>query len=345
MNKSPTFRYVELKVGVFIAVTVVLLGVGLFLLGRAHNWFIETLRLEATLTDLPPDSVPGIAPGAEVKIFGAVAGLVTDVAFEAVAGARISYRLHIHLQVRGDFIPLVRTDSEALVKRTLGLGGGAFVQITAGSGARVKDGAQLPCRIAPDMATLVENILEGLRSEEGHLQGMLRNARLAMGNLVEITDRLLHGDGVFRKLIKDDKTSSQFDRALAKINSGLDQIAQVLDSTGQRLSQTQGALQDLQTLAANTNQTVSGELPNIRDFVKQTRQTVKRVDATLLEVREIVAVLRSQSDQVPGLLLQTQELLRQTTRTIESLQETWLLRDYVAPDEALRLSPADLTEP
>jgi ABC-type transporter Mla subunit MlaD len=167
------------------------------------------------------------------------------------------------------------------------------------------------------MATLVENILEGLRSEEGHLQGMLRNARLAMGNLVEITDRLLHGDGVFRKLIKDDKTSSQFDRALAKINSGLDQIAQVLDSTGQRLSQTQGALQDLQTLAANTNQTV----------------------------REIVAVLRSQSDQVPGLLLQTQELLRQTTRTIESLQETWLLRDYVAPDEALRLSPADLTEP
>lgn len=345
MSKSTAFRYVEIKVGAFIAVTLVLLSIGLLLLGRAHNWFIETLNLEAALNDLPPDITIGLEPGAEVKIFGAVAGLVTDVSFHKPNEAQQGYRLHIRMRVRGDFIPLVRSDSEALIKRTLGLGGGAFVLITAGNGSPVKDGAQLPVRIMPSVPTLVENILDGFRNEQGHLQGTLRNARQATVNLVEITDRLLDGDGVFRKLIKDDKTSSQFDRALTKINSGLDKIAQVLDSTAQRLGQTEGALQELQTLAANANQTVSGELPNIRDFVTQTRQTVKRIDATLGEVREIVAVLRSQSDQVPALLLQTQELLRQTTRTLEGIQQTWLLRDYVEPDESLRLSPADLTEP
>ncbi|MCP5421033.1 MAG: hypothetical protein H6970_06555 [Gammaproteobacteria bacterium] len=345
MNNSPTFRYVELKVGVFIAITLVLLGLGLFLLGRAHNWFVNTLRLEATLADLPPDSVLGIAPGAEVKIFGAVAGLVTDVAFESATGEHRGYRLHIHMQVRGDFIPLVRADSEALVKRTLSLGGGAFVQITAGRGAPIKNGARLPCRIAPDVVTLVENILEGLRSEEGNLQVTLRNTRLATANLVEITDRLLTGDGVFRKLIKDDKTSSQFEQALTRMNGNLGTIAQLLDSAGQRLNQTQGALQNLQTLTATANKTVNKELPNIRDFIAHSRKAVKRIDATLDEVRKIVVLLRSQSDQVPALLLQTQELLRQTTRTLESLQQTWLLRDHVAPEDSLRLNPADLTEP
>ncbi|MEZ5583990.1 MAG: MlaD family protein [Candidatus Competibacteraceae bacterium] len=349
--KNP-FRHVDLKVGAFLAVTIVLVGVGLFLLSRAHNWFVETLLLEATLFDLPPDSTLGLSPGADVQIFGNTAGTVTEVSFKAdeTKPDSISYQLHIRMQVRGEFIALVRSDSEAVIKKTLSLGGSTFVQIIAGSGTPLTnddptDVPRLPCRIAPDMTALVQEILQGFREEDGHLQGALRNTRTVMRNIIAITERLLEGEGVFGRLIKDEQTTSRFDRALVNMGDSLDKVAQVLDSVGQRLTQTQDILQEVQGLVAGAHRDIRDELPNVRRFIAQMQRTTEQVNATLNEIKAITKALRRQTDKVPGLLLQTQELLRQTTKTLEGIQQTWLLRDYIEPDELNRLSPADLTDP
>ena len=363
------FRYVTPQVGAFLLITLLLGGVGIFLAGRVQGWFEEQLHLETLLTELPPDSTLGLSVGAEVQIFGNIVGSVQQVSFQE---SDVGYNLHVQMIVQGGFIRLVRDDSRALVKKKFGFAGSTYIQITAGHGNPLKDGAPLLGEIVPDILATLEATLDDYRGEDSRVQKVLENvqtitANLAQGrgavghllagegsgknlgtvlsDVAQLTTGLRQGEGVAGMLLSDAKTAQKFQQTLDTTNESLDSIKRMLATAEQGLIKVEAALNDLQKLSTSTRKTLQGELKDIQGLVAQLRGTFKHVDTALGEVSSLTSTVLKEVEGLPLLLLQTQELMRQTTRLIEGLQKTWLLRGHVEPDQIIRLSPSDVTTP
>ncbi len=370
MADQNRFRYVTPQVGTFLLITLLLGGVGVFLAGRVQGWFEEQLHLETLLAELPPDSTLGLSVGAEVQIFGNIVGSVQQVSFQE---NDVGYNLQVKMVVRGkEFIDLVRDDSRVLVKKKFGFAGSAYIQITAGHSSLVKNGTELPGEIVPDILALLEETLNDFRGEDSRVQKVLENvqtvtANLAQGrgvvghlltgegsgkdletvlnNVAQLTTGLRQGEGVAGMLLSDAKTAKQFQQTLNTTNESLDSIKRLLATAEQGLVKVEAALSDLQKLSASTRKTLQGELKDIQGLVVQLRGTFKHVDTALGEVSSLTSTVLKEVEGLPLLLLQTQELMRQTTRLIEGLQKTWLLRGHVESDEIIRLSPSDVISP
>ena len=144
------------------------------------------------------------------------------------------------------------------------------------------------------------------------------SAQKTLANFQTLTSNLVSGKGAVGRLLSDSQTGDQLATSMVNIKESLENINKML--------------------ARAQNADVNG-------FVDQLRQTLSGVDTTLKEVTATTAALRQQAKDLPGLVAQTQEMMRQTTRMIEGVQKTWLLRDYVAPERSARLSPSDVTAP
>jgi ABC-type transporter Mla subunit MlaD len=120
------------------------------------------------------------------------------------------------------------------------------------------------------------------------------------------------------KLLSDPKAADELAGSVANINGSLENINKLL-------ARAQGA--------------------DIGGFLDQLGKTLAQVDAALREVTLTTAALRQQARDLPALVTQTQEMMRQTTRMIEGVQKTWLLRDYVPAEAGSRLSPVDIAAP
>ena len=369
MAEGGRFRYVTPQVGTFVLITLLLGGIGVFLAGRVQGWFEDRLYLQTILWGLSPESTLGLSAGAEVQIFGTIVGAVQDVSFRE---SDTGYDLHVNMVVRGDFIRLVRSDSRALVKKKFGLAGSSYIQITAGKGSPVKDHTALPGRISPDITVLIEQTLKDLRNENSPVQTALRNLQTVTANLLEgrgvigqllsdegsgkdlatvlndisqLTTSLRQGEGVAGRLLSDAETARQFDQSLQTVNNSLSSVNRMLVRAEQGLSKVEASLVNLQKLSASTNKTLQNELKDVHGLVAQIRKTFKQVDAALGQVNSMTSTMLKEVENLPLLLVQTQELMRQTTRLIEGLQKTWLLRSHVESDEIIRLSPTDLSPP
>ena len=112
-------------VGGFVAVGIVLFGVGLFLIGDRRLMFVDRYEL---FTEF--GKVTGVQVGTGVRVAGLPAGEVTDVIIPPGPAGRFRVRMRI----RQDLQALVRKDSVAAIQ-TDGIVGNAFIQIGAGTEA------------------------------------------------------------------------------------------------------------------------------------------------------------------------------------------------------------------
>src|SRR5205085_5141585 len=134
--------------GAFVVIGLLLFSVALFMIGERRMLFEHRFTVYTEFARLGE-----LETGATVRVAGAEAGEVTDIALPRTPSGKFKVRM----EVREALHPIIRTDSIA-VPQTQGLVGGSFVNINAGTdqAPRVTDGGTIPGREPFEIGDLLQ---------------------------------------------------------------------------------------------------------------------------------------------------------------------------------------------
>jgi len=174
--------------------------------------------------------------------------------------------------------------------------------------AGIAEGRGVAGKLLADEATAADltATLASVRATVAHLER-------TSATLATVGRDLAEGKGLAGKLLHDETTAGEVAEVVTRVNQSLAQLNEIMKAVG-------------------------GEVEAAGGVVAQMRESLTLVDGALREITGTVAALRQQTADLPGVMLQTQEMMRQTTRTLEGLQRTWLLRGQVTNDSVPRLS-------
>ncbi|MBP7275056.1 MAG: MCE family protein [Kiritimatiellae bacterium] len=309
------FRNVNLLAGIFVLAALVLLGAGILVAGRSQKWFQPSVRIQVRF---PSEGTFGIEQGAKVVVLGARAGEVERIAVDE------SETMRGVLKLDADYARFIRSDTRALVKKTLGVAGDSFIDILVGTGAPVDfEASETPPEIPIDKDTellelaqsaidqIREAVLPGLKELEltlAEYRGMAADLRSAQGPLITATDQL-------KSLL------AEIQKTVEGLNRG--------EGTAGLALKDPAAYQQVLAL------------------MNQLNTIAERVAAISADVQAATARLPAMAEQVegevrelPGTVLQTQGALREAERTLQGVQRHWLLRRYVEEAAPLEAAPA-----
>jgi len=205
----------ELKVGVFVFVGMVMLGIIIAMLGAKQDLFSAQYPLYAEFED-----VAGLKLGAAVRLSGLDVGLVDSIEFPEKPTDR---KLKVKLMVRTSVRQKIRADSRASIT-TQGVLGDKYVAISLGSeGAALESGALIASEPPTNYAGIVETAgrtIEHIESISQKIDAMinpgtgadtkkgLQEATVAVGDILH---EVQSGDGLLHKLIYDKESAKLLD--------------------------------------------------------------------------------------------------------------------------------------
>ena len=323
MNKPFKFRYVNELTGAFVIAIVTLLVVGVLLAGRAQHWFETVYELRI---DFPQEGTFGLQKGAEIDILGTVVGTVDRI--EVLENDR----LQAVLNIRGDFIRFIHTDSEAVIKRKFGVAGDAFIDISVGQGQPIDmtHSPTLTCRKDTELLEIVQQVIEqiqqatlpaieelqntlkeyrllavDMRNPEGTLQQTLASTHATVTQVNTLIAGLERGEGTAGMLLKDPTIAHDVQQILGQVDKAMTQL-------NDAFHQVQGIL----------------------DNVKQGTDIVP----------EVADTVRDELRDIPGMVLQARATLHESEKLLEGLQDHWLLRSAMQADHPLEALPVDAVQ-
>lgn len=239
------FRYVNQIVGTFVILIVAALLVGVFLAGRAQEWFVTVHRYNLVF---PPEGSLGLQENSQVVILGTVVGSVEKIFIDPEGG--ITGRI----AVRGDFYRFIRDDSKATVKKKFVVAGDPFIEITRGQGSLLEPESSLVCEKDTEITEYLEIALENFQEA---LLPVVEKAELLLSNLNVVIGGLAVGEGAVGAVLRDPELAEQ-------------------------LRQIVGRLEEMSADAARTvatfpsmAETAAGEIEDIPGLVLQSRETLR----------------------------------------------------------------------
>jgi len=218
-------RRTEFRVGLFVAVALLIGGTLAVVIGNQQNLFKRKIDLQTYF-----DQVDGLRPGSPVRMAGVEVGLVHRVDLGDDG------RILVTFNVIADAAALVRNDSVASIGNK-GLLGDKLLDISVGTGEAVAPGATLlsetPIGLgeyltrAGDIITEVEAVAENVRRATEPLaeEQFANDLRETTHNLALITRMAANEDGALAHLLTDEENAGRIDRSLAHIETATAQFA------------------------------------------------------------------------------------------------------------------------
>lgn len=209
----------EIKVGVFVLVGLIILGVLVFVIGDQRNIFARKVEYTTMFGD-----VQGLAPGAPVRMDGINVGSVTSVSHsENLEDPRSHVDIWI---VRSEALRL-RSDARAHVVNK-GLLGDKMLEITTGSSnlPPLGLGGQIQGEDPTDFSNLVGqagSIAERTNSVLGNLEKVSasmadeevqKDLRTSVHSMTIILKAVAEGDGYANRLLSDPAEAERLSRAV-----------------------------------------------------------------------------------------------------------------------------------
>ena len=344
------FRYTNEAVGLFVLITLLLFFSGLIYSGRVREWFNpgETLRVL-----LPDDGLSGLTIGSTVEILGTKAGEVRDIVINP------SEKMHANVRIDREMAVFVRSDSKATIRRTFGIAGDAYLEITRGVGqpldwefaviSAVSDRKptdtvgelidEMRAKVLPVIDDAQKAIQVFLAVAE-ELQDPNKGVQQLLANMNSITDRIERGEGTIGRLLTEDKLIRELESLIARLNTETGRLGPVLDDL-------EATMQNVAAFSTQFN-AQSGDIPEIARSLKETlasaEAVMKDLSQTTPQLPKIVKNVGDTTDTVPILVLQVQQVMIELERLIKQLQTSWLLGGGSSEDSqtAGRLSPLEV---
>jgi phospholipid/cholesterol/gamma-HCH transport system substrate-binding protein len=302
-------------VGIFVALGIVILLVGIFTLGGQHKSFVRAIDVNAIF-----DDVAGLQTGNNIFFSGVKIGTVKKVQFHGNSQVRV--QLHIEKKAQ----EFIRQDAKAKIG-TDGLIGNKIIVIYGGTTAAepIQGGETL--------------IVEKALSTEDMLATLQKNSE----NLISITTdfkvvskRLAEGQGTVGALLQDETLYKNLEATMANL--------QIAARNSQKLTGGIAEFTDkLETPGTLANGLVNDTtiMSNLKHAVAQLNQAAEGASAFTTNLQKSSNQLNS-TDNALGMLLNDQQVgeefksviqnLNTSTRkldeNLEALQHNFLLRGY-----------------
>jgi phospholipid/cholesterol/gamma-HCH transport system substrate-binding protein len=194
----------EIKAGIFVLVSLVLVGALILIMGRERQIFAKQSKFYAFFKD-----VKGLSAGAPVRMGGIPVGRVDKVGF---SDNPQDPQVRVTILVNEDYLDRIRRDSMVLID-TQGLLGDRFVSLTSGIDLnRVPAGSQLPSQEISDLQQVmhraqsaVDNTSQITKRINQALEGLspetFRNIASASQSIAEVFKAIKSEEGFFHRLI------------------------------------------------------------------------------------------------------------------------------------------------
>ncbi len=301
MAKKFKFRYVNEIVGGFVLLVFLLLLAGVLVAGHAQHWFEAMYEINLRF---PAEGSLDLQKGAEVMLLGAKVGSVQDI----LVGA--DGNLTGVMRVRGPFAKrFLRADSIALVKKKMVVAGDAYIELSRGTGAELpRTGGEIWCMKDTEIMQMLEEALEAIRQEATN------TLTLVNGAIAEYTE-LAAG-------LNDPKGNLQ--QLLANVNGLLEDVRHGQGVPAKILNDPAMA-QDVPKIVAQ-----------VQDLMVKVNALVAELQAEVAKLPPMVDTVAGEVDNLPVVVGDAQTLMRETTALLDGLQKHWLLRKYMASDDALK---------
>jgi len=315
MEKRFKFRYVNEITGLFVLVVLALLVAGVVMSERSQHWFARKFAFEVLL---PAQGSFGLKSGNQVYILGIDVGAVDHIHVEE------NGQMRARIRIQSDFERFVRQDSVATIKKTFGVAGDSFVEITKGSGAPLpKKDPTIVCLSSDELPGMMEKLLDELRRE---IVPVLQKGGESLDAWTSLATNINQTQADLRQLV------TRLDRLAAGLEQGR--------GTAGKLLTEDALINDLQRLLAESRDLLAkgnASLNHLEGAMKNLQQGTARLpeigDAVATEVKDL-----------PGLVMQTQQTLHELGRLVEGLQRHWLVRKYIEPEDTsgARIPPGEV---
>lgn len=310
-EQDPRFVHLERKIGMFMVVALLCVVVTAVLIGVQKDFFTKKYSLHFTV-----DRGTGFTKGMSVKLSGFRIGRVTSIALNEQAMVDVS------IEIDKTYHTWIRSDSTVkLVKE--GLVGDNIVDLSVGSPDKpeLKNADAIMYiktkgldELADEIAEKVKPVLIEVRDIIGYINNPDGDLKKSIRN-IELLTRNLEGTR--------QKTDTLLSSATGNINMVSARATTMIDTTTKKVDSI-----DLNPILTRVNSTLD-------HIDKKVPALLEKADVTMDNVSKISYETRILSEKtfpkIPGIASQVEDVMFSTNRLINSLQNTWLLRDNSAP--------------
>lgn len=342
-------RGVEIRVGIFVFVALVIGTVLVFAIGSQQNLFAPKTSYHSLFKE-----VGGLRSGSPVQINGVNVGTVSEV--DLGEGGKI----RVVFSVRDDAAQHVREGSVASTGQK-GMLGDRLLEISVGKGKRIPAGGRVPAAEGTALSDYVEQAGRLLRAAEDTADNISMGTaalgdpqfgadiRSSASDLAKILNTVADGRGPVYRLVTDRRMAASLSDSLANLQLASERLVAVADdfaALSQQARAGDGTLHELLygqkgTLVIENLAAATGELADLLRDVRTGDGTLHRLiyskqgEELLANLVSVSRDLKSVSAQVRagrgtlGGLLQDPSLYEDLKRLIGDLERNEILRALV----------------
>ena len=342
--RQPKFRYTNETVGLFVLMALLIFVAGIIYSGQVRKWFNpgETLKVV-----LPDDGLFGLTEGSTVEILGTKAGEVRDIVINP------NQEIHANVRIDSEMAVFVRSDSKATIRKTFGIAGDAYLEITRGTGEPL-DWEFAVITVESDRKTsdTLSELIDELRAkvlpvvDDAHkailmltavakdLQDPDKGVQQLLANLYSITEKIDSGEGTLGRMLTDDKLVKNLEDLIARLGPIVDDLKTTMRNVSEFSTQFNIETGDIPE--------ITRRLKEIMASMEMVMQDIRQATPQLPKIMKNVG---DSTDAVPVLVLQVQQVMVELERLITQLQSNWLLGGGSGrpPQTATRISPLEVS--
>ncbi len=293
-------------IGLLVVASVALFIAAALHAGLLSDWFRPTAKLRIVL---PETGSGGLSAGADIEVLGTRVGVIRRVVVDP------SQRLYAEAELDLPAEGFIRRDSVAVIKKSFGVAGAAFLDISRGV-AQPLDWKFAVIDATTERAP-TENIGALIDDLKLKIYPVLNDAGRTMAALAETAEGIKAGQGNIGRLVRGNEVMDQLGPMLANLRHTTDVL--------------QAGLQDVRKLTASVSQPQA--VPAL----------IKKIDAALVSVQSLTHDLAVSTPGItrnvttgtatlPALLSQTQQTVAELEKLSVQLRNTWPLSGAAVPE-------------
>jgi len=325
----------KLIVGMFVAVCLVLFGVGLFLIGNSNQMFSSSFNVFADFS-----KITGIQNGGKVRVGGMDAGTVTRIEVPS----RPDGKFRIHFRIMEKLHPIVRQDSVVTIQ-TDGLLGNKYLQIDAGSadGPLAPSGSMIQSKEPFDWGDLMDEMNGTVKQVNGVMAGVkdqLVSTLSQVEDTAESTNLLIKGatPKVTSILASADRIGANLREIIDGIQEGQGTVGalfkdkELYDSAKRTVDTTGNVVENLRDASASAKKII--DTVEESDIVPEVQRTVKNLQQITLQLKTAADKFQSASgeggvaENLQRTLADAREVMSDMSDNTEALKRNFLFRGF-----------------
>jgi phospholipid/cholesterol/gamma-HCH transport system substrate-binding protein len=325
-------RWMRIGIGVFVALSLVLLATLIVLFNSLPRWFKATTVYTVRFTD----DVSGLAPGAPVRLSGVKVGAVGDIALDDLTG-----EVHVHLMLDKPYV--VRRDEQVTLVANL-LGNDAAIDLVTlpPPEGQAPDRTPVPTDVVLNgvRAGNVSSFISRASEVVPTTQDTLNDIRKSMQRIEKMTPLV---EDAFREYRDLGRSLNNSVPDLRRTNEDVDKLAKSLDKLAQSANDAMPALRsDADDLAATarawqavgerTNLLIQQNQDKITQAIDRFNQALGQAVSMLSDenIRNVTVTLRNTSkasESFPSISRNADEFLKESGNSLQRFNATMTRMD------------------